>query len=183
MLQIKETALPEVMFLQSKSFADDRGFFAEVYRGDEFLQLSGGKPVMQINKSFSKKNVVRGIHLQNPFPQGKLVQVLSGVICDVAVDLRRSSPNFGKSISVILNAETNDGLYVPEGFGHGFSVLSDFALIMYSCTDAYHPEAEQCIVYDDPELNVDWKVEDPSQIIVSPKDRQGVTLAQARLFD
>lgn len=183
MLVVEKTELPEVMFVHNKTFADDRGYFAEIYRNEEFMQLSGGKPVVQINKSLSKKNVIRGLHLQNPFPQGKLIQVLSGVICDVAVDLRRSSPNFKRSVSIVLHAEGNEGLYIPEGFGHGFSVLSESALIMYSCTDGYHPESEQCIAFDDPDLNLDWKIADPSQIIVSPKDRQGVALAQARLFD
>lgn len=183
MLVVEKTDLPGVMFVHNKSFADDRGYFAEIFRTEEYMQLSGGKPVVQLNKSFSKKNVIRGIHLQNPYAQGKLVQVLAGTICDVAVDLRRSSPTFKKSVSVILHAETNDGLYIPEGFGHGFSVLSDSALIMYSCTDGYHPEAEQCILYSDPELNVDWKLEDPSKAILSPKDLQGVSLHEARLFD
>lgn len=183
MLAIEKTDLPGVMFVHNKTFADDRGYFAEICRAEEFMELSGGKPIVQINKSFSKKNVIRGIHLQNPFPQGKLVQVLAGTICDVAVDLRRSSSTFMQSVSVVLHSERNEGLYVPEGFGHGFSVLSDTALVMYSCTDGYHPEAEQCIVYNDPDLNVDWKVEDPSQIIVSPKDLQGVSFSQARLFD
>lgn len=183
MLVIEKTALPGVMFVHNKSFADDRGYFAEIYRGEEFMQLSGGKPIVQINKSLSKKNVIRGLHLQNPYPQGKLVQVLAGTICDVAVDLRRSSPTFKQSVSVVLNAETNEGLYIPEGFGHGFSVLSESALVMYTCTDVWHPESEQCIAFDDPDLNIDWKLEDPSQIIVSPKDRQGVSLYNARLFD
>lgn len=183
MLVIEKTDLPGVMFVYNKAFADDRGYFAEICRTEEFMSLSGGKPIVQINKSFSKKNVIRGLHFQNPFPQGKLVQVIAGTICDVAVDLRRSSPTFKQSVSVVLHADRNEGLYIPEGFGHGFSVLSDSAVVMYSCTDGYHPEAEHCIVYDDPELNVEWKVEDPSQIIVSPKDRQGLHLDQANLFD
>lgn len=183
MLVFEKTKLPGVVVVHNKSFADDRGYFAEVLRAEEFMQLSGGKPIVQINKSFSKKNVIRGIHLQNPYAQGKLVQVLAGTICDVAVDLRRSSPTFKQSVSVILHSETNDGLYIPEGFGHGFSVLSENALIMYSCTDGYHPEAEQCIVYNDPELNVDWKLDDPSQAILSPKDLKGVSFKDARLFD
>lgn len=181
MFSVSDTPLEGVKHIVSRRFSDHRGFFAECFRDSDFRLFSGGKSCLQLNRSFSRKNVIRGIHFQNPRPQGKLIFAMIGEICDVAVDLRKYSPTFGRSFSISLSSDRDEALYIPEGFGHGFSVLSEEALIMYACTDIYCPECEQCIAFDDPDIAADWRI-DLSSAVVSDKDRAGVSLNKARLF-
>lgn len=171
--QCYNTTLDGVKVLQAIQFADQRGYFQEIIRDCDFQILTGGKHILQINQSFSVKNVIRGLHYQKPRPQDKLVQVIQGCICDVAVDLRRSSPTFLQSISVKLDANKGQFIYIPAGFAHGFSVLSEQATVCYLCSDYFDPSSEHGLNYNDPCLKVNWMMspEDFAHAIVSPKDQ------------
>ena len=176
---MKATALsiPDVLLIEPKIFGDERGFFFESFNQAEF-DAAVGKSVLfvQDNHSRSGKNVLRGLHYQVEQPQGKLVRVVSGEVFDVAIDLRRSSPTFGSWVGEILSAENKRMLWVPEGFAHGFVVLSDSADFLYKTTAFYAPKLERCLKWDDPEVNIKWPV--ASDPIVSDKDKVGGTLAQ-----
>lgn len=180
-MEFEKLALEGLMLFKQKRFCDERGYFAECLRANEFLEITG-KTLVQINQSYSKKGVLRGIHLQNPNPQGKLISVVKGEICDVAVDLRRSSPTFMQSLSFKLSENNGLSLYVPEGFGHGYYVLSDDAIINYSCTSYYAPGCELTIRYDDPSLKVDWMIDDSCELIISPKDRAAPLVGEVNLY-
>jgi len=175
------TKIPEVMIIKPKVFGDSRGFFFESFNQNDF-NVAIGKKVnfVQDNHSRSSKWVLRGIHYQIQQPQGKLVRVVSGAVFDVAVDLRKSSPTFGQWVGVELNAENNKQLWVPEGFGHGFVVLSESAEFLYKTTDYYAPEYERCIAWNDPEIGVDWTYQEQPQL--SAKDQQGALLKNADVF-
>ncbi|WP_297336680.1 dTDP-4-dehydrorhamnose 3,5-epimerase [Algoriphagus sp.] len=167
MAQISTTVLPGILEIQPRIFRDERGYFFESFRSDWLEPHGITHPWVQDNQSFSQKGTVRGLHFQKaPFAQAKLVRVIQGKVLDVAVDLRKNSPTFGKSYAAILDADRNNLLYIPTGFAHGFSVLED-AIFAYKCSDYYHQASEGGIKWDDPELALDWQVEQP---IISAKD-------------
>jgi len=173
-MQVFETELGGVLILEPKLFGDQRGFFLETY---QFARYSGHgmtRPLVQDNLSRSSRGVVRGLHLQNPNTQGKLVSVLRGAVLDVAVDVRRGSPSFGRHVAVELSEENRRQLWVPRGFAHGFSVLSETADFFYKCDDYYSPPDEISVRWDDPAIGIDWKVEKPA---LSAKDAAAPLLA------
>ncbi len=162
------------MLVETMVFGDDRGFFMETYNAKRYTEAGFAEPFVQDNLSFSARGVLRGLHLQNPNPQGKLIYVLQGEVFDVAVDVRVGSPQFGEWAGVTLSGKNRRQLYIPEGFAHGFCVTSDTALFAYKCTDLYHAEAELSIAWDDPQIGIDWPVENPS---LSDKDAAAPRLA------
>ena len=177
------TDIAGVLVLEPKVFGDDRGFFFESYNRRAFREATGLDPdFVQDNHSRSARNVLRGLHYQVRQPQGKLVRVTSGEVYDVAVDLRRSSPTFGRWVGLTLSAANHRMLWVPEGFAHGFVVTSDHAEFLYKTTDYYAPEHERCIRWDDPALAIAWpSAGAPPQ--VSAKDARGLALADAPRFE
>lgn len=179
---VTPTGLPEVLQLQPKVFGDARGFFFESFNAREFREATGLKrDFVQDNHSRSAKGVLRGLHYQIRHPQGKLVRVTQGEVFDVAVDLRRSSPNFGRSTAVLLSSENKLQLWIPEGFAHGFVVLSETAEFLYKTTDYWHTEHERSLLWNDPALGIDWPLSSPP--ILAPKDAGGRPLADAEVFD
>ena len=180
-MQVEETAIPDVLLITPNVFADARGFFYESYNHQTFLKETGlDLNFVQDNHSRSQKNVLRGLHYQIGKPQGKLVRALVGEIQDVAVDLRKSSPTFGKSVSYILSAENYQQLWIPAGFAHGFLVLSDIAEVAYKTTDYYAPSEERCLLWDDPDVAIAWQLDESP--ILSPKDAIGKKLTEVELF-
>ncbi len=181
-MNITPLAIPEVLRIEPRVFGDERGFFFESFRQDRFEEAVGRKvDFVQDNHSRSAHNVLRGLHYQLRQTQGKLVRVVAGSVFDVAVDLRRSSPTFGKWVGEVLSAENQVQLWVPEGFAHGFVVLSESAEFLYKTTNYYSPESERCIAWNDPTINIRWPVrEEP---IISIKDKNGLPLATAEVFD
>jgi len=175
MAEIKQTSLPGVLEIFPRVFPDSRGYFFESFRQDWLDQLGVHETWVQDNQSFSQKGTVRGIHFQRgAHAQAKLVRVIAGKVLDVAVDLRKGSPSFGKVYSTILDTEKNNLLYIPAGFGHGFSVLED-AVFVYKCSNYYHKDSEGGVRWSDPSLGIDWQVSEP---IVSEKDQILPTLAE-----
>ena len=170
-MKVIETGIPGLVIIEPKVFEDDRGYFFESYH-EEKLSAQGIKTrFVQDNQSKSSYGVIRGLHYQlNPNAQTKLVRCLEGVIYDVAVDMRKGSPTFGKWFGVELSADNKKQLYIPQGFAHGFSVLSPTAIVFYKCDILYSPGSEGGILYNDPDLAIDWKV-DPAKAILSPKDK------------
>lgn len=180
-LTVIPTALPEVLILEPKVFGDSRGFFMESFNARAFAEATGvDRPFVQDNHSRSSRNVLRGLHYQIQNPQGKLVRVAVGEVLDVAVDLRRLSPNFGKWVGVRLSAENKRQLWVPEGFAHGFVVLSETADFLYKTTEYYNPAAERSVLWCDPAIGIDWQIE--GEPLLADKDRQAVTLDKAECF-
>jgi dTDP-4-dehydrorhamnose 3,5-epimerase len=180
-MQATPTALPEVIILEPKVFGDDRGFFFESFNARAFEEATGLKrEFVQDNHSKSAKNVLRGLHYQIQQPQGKLVRVVQGEVFDVAVDLRKSSKTFGQWVGVHLSADNKKQLWVPEGFAHGFVVLSETAEFLYKTTDYYAPEYERSLLWNDPVLNIDWPVEEQPKL--AAKDVAALTLADAEVF-
>jgi len=175
-MKIIETALPGVVVVEPRVFGDTRGFFLETWNGPRYeaAGLPGG--FVQDNMSSSRRGVLRGLHYQKPFAQGKLVSVIDGEIFDVAVDVRRGSPHFGRWVGVVLSGANRHQMYVPPGFAHGFCVVSETALVSYKCTEVYHPEADRGVRWDDPRIAVAWPVED-AEIEISDKDRKAPLLA------
>jgi dTDP-4-dehydrorhamnose 3,5-epimerase len=184
-MKVSQTAIPEVLVLEPKVFGDARGFFLESYNERAFQEVTGVQVrFVQDNHSRSARGVLRGLHYQLQQPQGKLVRVARGRIFDVAVDLRRSSSTCGRWVGTELSEENNRQLWVPQGFAHGFVVLSDSADVLYKATDFYAPQHERCIAWDDPGLGVEWPlagiaIERP---LLSAKDQAGTPLAAADLF-
>ncbi|MCR5115735.1 MAG: dTDP-4-dehydrorhamnose 3,5-epimerase [Bacteroidales bacterium] len=165
-----------VLLVKPQIFGDARGWFYETYNEERYRAAGIGVKFVQDNQSFSQKNVVRGLHFQRPpFTQAKLVSVIQGAVLDVAVDLRADSPTYGKYVSAVLTGENHHQLFVPEGFAHGFSVLEDNTIFAYKCSNFYHKESEGNIVYNDPDIHVEWGVENP---ILSDKDKVGPTLRE-----
>ena len=164
---IHSIILSEVIIIEPDIYRDDRGYFLETYRAEKYSEHGIQPTFVQDNMSFSRKNVLRGLHYQLECPQGKLVSVIQGEILDVAVDIRKNSPTFGKWISAILSSENHRQLYIPEGFGHGFCVRSKTARVYYKCTEYYDPASERGIIWNDSTLNIDWTVVNP---IISEKD-------------
>ncbi|MGV6987527.1 dTDP-4-dehydrorhamnose 3,5-epimerase [Testudinibacter sp. P80/BLE/0925] len=179
-MKIIETTIPDVKLLEPQVFGDERGFFMETFRDEWFKQNICDRTFVQENHSKSVKGVLRGLHYQTENTQGKLVRVIFGEVFDVTVDLRKNSPTFGKWIGEILSAENKRQLWVPEGFAHGFYVMSDEADIHYKCTDYYNPKAEYSLLWNDPTVGIEWPLEgEPS---LSRKDLLGNELSKAKLF-
>ncbi|MDP2747991.1 dTDP-4-dehydrorhamnose 3,5-epimerase [Pseudomonas sp.] len=180
-MQAVNTELPGMIILEPKVFGDQRGFFFESFNARSFADATGlQREFVQDNHSRSAKGVLRGLHYQVQQAQGKLVRVTTGEVYDVAVDLRRSSPTFGKWAGNLLSAENKRQLWVPEGFAHGFVVLSEFAEFLYKTTDYYAPEHERCIRWDDPTLAIDWPLDGAPQL--SAKDQAGLSFVDAQVF-
>lgn len=181
-MQITRLSIPDVLHIEPRVFGDERGFFYESFRQDRFEEAVGRKVTfVQDNHSKSGHNVLRGLHYQIKQPQGKLVRVVAGSVFDVAVDLRRSSPTFGQWVGEVLSAENKAQMWVPEGFAHGFLVLSESAEFVYKTTDYYAPEYERCIAWDDSNLEISWPISHSP--LVSDKDKQGLDFAVAAVFD
>lgn len=173
--------IPEVILLQPKVFGDDRGFFYESFNSRVFRDLTGFDTVfVQDNHSRSAKNVLRGLHYQIQHPQGKLVRVTLGEVFDVAVDIRKNSPTFGRWVGVFLSAENKTQLWVPQGFAHGFVVLSDYAEFLYKTTDYWYPEYERSIIWNDPDLSIEWPI--TGELQLAKKDAEGVLFRDAEVF-
>ena len=166
-MNVVETALPGVRVIEPKVFRDDRGHFVESFQAERYAKAGVGTAFVQDNWSRSKKGTLRGLHFQNPRAQGKLVMVTRGAVFDVAVDIRKSSPTFGKWFGTELNETNCKQMWIPTGFAHGFLVLSDVADFLYKCTDVYVPEADASLLWNDPELAIAWPVKDP---LLSKKD-------------
>jgi len=180
-MRVTPTTIPDVLLIEPTVFEDDRGFFYESYNEREWQRQTGIKPkFVQDNHSGSAKNVLRGIHYQIKQPQGKLVRVVVGEVYDLAVDLRRGSPTFGQWIGHRLSAENKKSLWLPEGFGHGFLVLSDVAEFLYRTTDFYVPQHERCIIWNDPDLNIQWPIS--GKPVLSEKDSQGIRFSEAEMY-
>ncbi len=175
-------SIPDVILFEPRVFGDARGFFFESYNQRQF-EAAIGKQVnfVQDNHSRSARNVLRGLHYQVKQPQGKFVHVIMGEVFDVAVDIRKSSPTFGKWVGEILSAENKKQLWIPEGFAHGFVVLSEHAEFIYKTTDYWAPEYERCIVWDDKTLAIDWHIN--GEPVLSSKDAQGLSLNAAEVYD
>ncbi|MGZ5031401.1 MAG: dTDP-4-dehydrorhamnose 3,5-epimerase [Methylobacter sp.] len=176
------TAIPDVLIIEPNVFGDERGFFFESFNQAQFDAAIGRKVnFVQDNHSRSVKNVLRGLHYQIQQPQGKLVRVVQGAVLDVAVDIRKSSPTFGQHVTQELSAENKRMLWIPEGFAHGFVVLSDTAEFLYKTTDYWAPEFERSIAWNDPTLAINWPLQTTPAL--SAKDAQGMSLQQAELFE
>lgn len=185
-MNVTRTAIPDVLVMEPKVFGDARGFFFESFNERAFRDATGlDTHFVQDNHSRSAKGVLRGLHYQLQQPQGKLVRVARGAVFDVAVDIRRSSPTFGKWVGTELSEENHRQLWVPPGFAHGFLVLSEFADFLYKTTDYYAPQHERCIAWNDPRLGVGWPLAQAgiAQPVMSAKDQAGVALDAADLFD
>lgn len=180
-MKIIPTAIPDVLIIEPTVFGDDRGFFFESFNHHRFAELTGRDvDFVQDNHSRSAKNVLRGLHYQIQQTQGKLVRVVQGTVFDVAVDIRRSSPTFGQYVGLELSAENKRMFWVPEGFAHGFVVLSETAEFLYKTTDYWAPEFERSIAWNDPAIGIQWPID--GEPTLSEKDQQGKTLAEAEHF-
>jgi dTDP-4-dehydrorhamnose 3,5-epimerase len=180
-MNIKTMRIPEVIVLEPKVFGDERGFFLESYNQRSFAEIGLGQNFVQDNHSHSARNVLRGLHYQLRQPQGKLVRVVAGAIWDVAVDVRRSSPTFGEWVAEELTAENKRMIWIPEGFAHGFVVMSDSADVLYKATDFYAPSCERSLRWNDPRLRITWPLS--GEPLLSQKDRAGLLLSEAEVFD
>ncbi|MBU2647037.1 dTDP-4-dehydrorhamnose 3,5-epimerase [bacterium] len=174
-MKIEKTDIPGILILTPKVFGDERGFFLESFNKKIFQQAGIEGEFVQDNHSKSTQGVVRGLHYQKKFPQGKLIRVIQGEVLDVIVDIRRGSPTYARWISILLTAENKKQVWIPAGLAHGFSVLSETAEFFYKVTDYYHPEDEAGIRWDDPQLNIDWQVKTP---LLSKKDAKLPLLAE-----
>lgn len=180
-MKVVETSIPDVLIIEPKVFGDERGFFYESFNAAAFEAATGLKrQFVQDNHSKSQRGVLRGLHYQIQQPQGKLVRVVAGEVFDVAVDLRKSSPSFGRWFGTHLSAQNQRQLWIPEGFAHGFVVLSESAEFLYKTTDYYAPAEERSLLWNDPELGIEWPLSDAPQL--SKKDEAGVLLRDAELF-
>ena len=173
-MKVSPTTLPDILMIEPDRFGDGRGFFQETWHQGRYAEAGIDGPFVQDNISFSTRGVLRGLHLQNPNPQGKLVSVLQGEVFDAAVDLRTGSPNFGRWAGVTLSADNGRQLWIPEGFAHGYCVLSETALFAYKCTGFYDAESELAVRWNDPDIAIDWPLNDP---VVSGKDAAAETLS------
>lgn len=180
-MNILETAIPGPMIIEPRVFGDARGFFMETWNAAGFAAAGLDLAFVQDNHSRSQKGVLRGLHFQNPGPQGKLVRVTRGAVFDVAVDLRQSSPHFGKWVGVELSADNKRMFWVPEGFAHGFLTLEDDTDFLYKCTAPYAPQSEFTLAWDDPAVGIEWPSLEADPII-SDKDARGLSLAQVPVF-
>lgn len=180
-MQISPTTIADVLIIEPKVFGDDRGFFYESFNARRFAELTGiTADFVQDNHSKSARHVLRGLHYQIQHPQGKLVRVTAGEVLDVAVDIRKKSPTFGKWTGTVLSAENKRQMWIPAGFAHGFLVRSEYAEFLYKTTDYWMPEHERCILWNDPMIGVDWGTDSTPRL--SAKDVNGTLLADAELF-
>lgn len=183
-IQVTATALPEVRIIEPKVFGDARGFFYESFNARDFAEAIGADAAhfefVQDNHSRSARGVLRGLHYQIEHAQGKLVRVVEGEVFDVAVDLRQSSPNFGKSVGVMLSEQNHRQLWIPPGFAHGFVVLSDAAQFLYKTTDYWFPEHERSLLWNDPALGIDWPID--FEPLLAGKDAAGKRFAEAEYY-
>jgi dTDP-4-dehydrorhamnose 3,5-epimerase len=177
------TSIPDLLVLQPKVFGDPRGFFMETFRADQFSTAGINGPFVQDNHSGSQQGILRGLHYQVHQVQGKLVRVVCGEVFDVAVDLRRNSPAFGRWEGVRLSSENKTQLWIPPGFAHGFYVLSKWAEVTYKATDYYAPSWERCLLWNEPSLGIEWPLIDGKPPTLSAKDAQGLLLSEAETFD
>ncbi len=182
-MEFVPTKIPDVIIIKTKVFEDPRGFFIETYRENEFVSAGIDYKFVQENHSASQQGVLRGLHYQIKQTQGKLVRAIAGEIFDAVVDIRRSSPTFGQWVGVTLSAENKLQLWVPPGFAHGFYVLSERAEITYKVTDYYAPEWDRSLLWNDPQIGVEWPLMDSASLSLSNKDINGKPFAEAELFD
>jgi len=180
-MDIQQTDFPGLMIITPPVFSDQRGFFKETYQQQRYQDAGINESFVQDNFSNSSAGILRGLHFQIKRPQAKLVYVTQGEILDVCVDLRKKSPTFGKSFSIILTAENHQQLFVPAGFAHGFYVISPQANFLYKCSDYYFPEYERTLLWNDPALEIDWPLS--SEPILSEKDKLGLPLSESEIFD
>lgn len=181
-MHVIPTSIPDLLIIEPKVFGDDRGFFFESFNQRRFTELTGiTDQFVQDNHSKSARNVLRGLHYQIRQPQGKLVRVVAGEVLDIAVDIRKSSPTFGKSVGVTLSAENKKILWIPQGFAHGFVVLSSSVEYLYKTTDYWAPEHERCIIWNDQDLAIDWQLGGAAPLL-SAKDKVGKPFREAEVF-
>ena len=180
-MEYQPLAIPDVVLLTPQVFGDERGFFMETFRQDEFEKHCGDYRFVQDNHSKSKQGILRGLHYQHQNPQGKLVRVTQGEVYDVAVDMRQSSPTFGQWVGLLLNAENKQLLWVPPGFAHGFYVTSAEAEFQYKCTDYYAPGDEYSLLWNDPALNIDWPLDNGLPLLAA-KDNAGLVFSACKKF-
>jgi dTDP-4-dehydrorhamnose 3,5-epimerase len=178
-MKIVETSLPGVLVIEPLVFADDRGFFTESWQAERYGAAGIGMSLRQLNRSHSVRGTLRGLHYQEPDPQGKLVWVMAGAVFDVAVDIRRGSPSFGRWFGIELSAENNRQLWVPPGFAHGFVALSDGVDLIYACSEIYRPAHDRALRWDDPEIGIEWPITEP---LLSAKDAAAPSLAHAAVL-
>jgi dTDP-4-dehydrorhamnose 3,5-epimerase len=178
-LAVALTEFPGLVVLEPRVFADDRGFFIETFHHSRFAAAGLPTGFVQDNHSLSRHRVIRGLHYQIERPQGKLVRAIRGAVYDVAVDLRKSSPTFGRWFAIELSDANRKQAYIPPGFAHGFCAITDEAEVIYKCTDLYHPAGERTIVWNDPQLAIPWPVRDP---ILAEKDKRGLRFANAPYY-
>jgi dTDP-4-dehydrorhamnose 3,5-epimerase len=181
-MQFIPTEIPDLLLIEPQVWGDERGFFMETYHLDRFTAAGIPATFLQDNHSGSRQGTLRGLHYQIRQAQGKLVRVAVGEVFDVAVDLRRSSPTFGKWVGAVLSAENKRLVWVPPGFAHGFYVLSEWAELLYKATNYYAPEWERTLLWDDPSLGIAWPLMEGIPLLLSAKDQQGIPLAQAEIF-
>lgn len=182
-MQIIQTTIPDVLVLEPKVFGDERGFFMETYQARVFAEAGLPTTYVQDNHSGSRQGILRGLHYQIQQTQGKLVRAVAGEVFDVAVDIRRSSPTFGKWVGATLSAQNKRTLWIPAGFAHGFYVVSDWAEIVYKATDFYAPQWERSILWNDPELGIEWPLVDQKMPSLSAKDAAGTPFKEAEVFN
>jgi dTDP-4-dehydrorhamnose 3,5-epimerase len=178
-MNIVQAPLPDILIVEPKIFGDQRGFFYESFRSDRYTSHGIAGPFVQDNLSRSARGVLRGLHFQNPRPQGKLVSVLQGRVLDVAVDVRRGSPTFAQHVAIELNDQNRRQLWIPRGFAHGFLVLSDFADFFYKCDEYYSPADEIVVRWNDPTLGINWGIDDPT---LSARDTAAPLLADVQVL-
>jgi len=179
-MQIKQTQLSDVVVFELSAFGDSRGFFRELFRVNSYREFGIKDSFVQFNHSRSSKNVLRGLHYQKKYPQGKLVSITRGAILDVVVDIRYGSPTFGKWVAEELSDQNHKQIYVPPGYAHGILILSDVADLLYQCTEYYHPEDEMSIAWNDPTLNISWPINNPT---LSEKDKSARFLYELAIED
>lgn len=177
MIYERSKVIPDLIVIYPESFEDNRGFFTETYQSDKYKEIIGEQEFLQDNLSYSKKDVIRGLHYQLNNPQGKLVRCVKGIVYDVAVDIRPDSTTFGKWDGVLLTSDTHTQFWIPPGFAHGFSVISDEAYFEYKCTTLRDAKSEGALSYNDRDLNIDWKVKNG---IISDKDKSGISFEELK---
>lgn len=182
-MKIIPTEIPDIVLIEPEIYRDERGFFMETWQKKRFADAGLPVDFAQDNHSGSHKGILRGLHYQLHQPQGKLVRVVVGEVFDVAVDLRKSSPTFGRWVGARLSAEKKQIFWVPPGFGHGYYVLSDWAEFVYKATDFYAPQYERTILWNDPQIGIEWPLLDGQAPLLSPKDKVGKLLSQAEVYD
>lgn len=182
-MQFQSTYIPDILLITPQVLGDDRGFFMETFQAKKFMEAGVLYPFVQDNHSGSQRGTLRGLHYQIQHAQGKLVRVVAGEIFDVAVDLRRSSPTFGKWIGTTLSAHNKLQIWVPPGFAHGFYVLSEWAEVTYKTTDYYAPQWERCLLWNDPQIRVLWPLLSDQPLLISKKDAQGTAFNEAEVYD